>query len=187
MPEPSPLLVFIRPLNALGLPYMVTGSVASIYYGEPRLTHDVDIVLQLSSADAVALVHAFPPGGFYCPPLEAIVLESTRPGRGHFNLIHHQTGFRADVYLSGRDPLHRWGMDARREGRIGGVTVWFAPPEYVVLRKLEYYREGGSEKHLRDIAAMLTVSGDQIGLPDLESRVRCAGLDREWVKARNWQ
>ena len=187
MPGPNALLVFIRPLNALGSPYMVTGSVASIYYGEPRLTHDVDVILQLSSSDAAALVRAFPTEDFYCPPLEAVVLESRRPGRGHFNLIHHETGFRADVYLAGRDPLHQWGMRNRRAAQVEGEAVWFAPPEYVILRKLEYYREGKSEKHLRDVAGMLAVSGDRIGIPDLQSRVRDAGLDKEWVKARNWQ
>ena len=45
MPSPEPFLIFTRTLNELGIRYMVSGSVAAIYYGEPRLTNDVDIIL----------------------------------------------------------------------------------------------------------------------------------------------
>ena len=57
-----------------------------------------------------------------------------------------------------------------------------APPEYVIVRKLEYYREGGSEKHLRDIRAMLAVSGGQLDQPALDEMIRQRGLEAEWKK-----
>lgn len=48
--ETDLLLLFIRPLTELGLSYMVTGSVAGVLYGEPRVTHDVDLLLSMPSA-----------------------------------------------------------------------------------------------------------------------------------------
>ena len=66
---------------------MVNGAVASIIYGEPRLTHDIDLVLELSDEDAEELVEVFPLEEFYCPPIEILRLEIKRPQRGHFNLI----------------------------------------------------------------------------------------------------
>src|SRR5688572_585150 len=110
MPSPEPYLIFIRKLNELGVRYMVSGSVAAIYYGEPRMTNDVDIIVFLRREDARRLNAVFPPEDFYCPPFEVIESERTRDQRGHFNLIHHVTGFKADMYLTGRDDLHTWGM-----------------------------------------------------------------------------
>lgn len=181
MPEGNAFLVFIRRFNDLGIEYMVTGSVAVIVYGEPRLTHDVDLVVELKREKIDDLSRAFPLNDFYCPPPEVLAVEAARPQRGHFNIIHHETGFKADVYLLGRDALHSWGMSHRRQIEVDGVPVWIAPPEYVVLRKLEYYREGHSEKHLRDIQSMLELSGDQIDKPELLDRITQSGLTREWA------
>lgn len=180
MSEGDLFLVFVREFEALGLRYMLTGSVASTLYGEPRVTHDVDVVLALPRAMIRRLVAAFPIERFYCPPEEVLIQEALRRQRGHFNLITHDTGFKADVYLANEDPLHEEALSRRRRLEVEGVGVWVAPPEYVIVRKLEFYREGGSEKHLRDIRAMLSISGELIDVPWLEAWIRRLGLAREW-------
>ncbi len=177
-------LLYAKKLDALGLSYMVTGSVAGMLYGEPRITHDVDIVLALSPGNVQALAAAFPLDEFYCPPEEVLLEECLRPQRGHFNLIHHETGFKADIYIASRDPLHRWALAERRPIELDGETTWVAPPEYVIVRKLEFFREGGSEKHLRDIAAMLRVSGDLVRTDVVEEWATRLGLAAEWQRAR---
>jgi hypothetical protein len=163
---------------------MVTGAVAAIIYGEPRLTNDIDLVVELRTEEIGKVQQAFSPEEFYCPPAENIKLEANRISRGHFNVIHHETGFKADFYLVGQDELHRWGMRNRKEFKIGGESFWLAPPEYVILRKLEYYREGGSEKHLRDIASMLTLSSDRIDFDLLQRKIESLGLQRVWAAAK---
>jgi len=183
MPEPEPFLLFIRKLEELGVPYAVTGSVAASYYGEPRLTYDVDVVLSLRPEDAPRLEAAFPEDQFYRPPRETILAELARSRRGHFNLIHHKTGFKADLYLEGTDPLHRWALAGVRRTRVDDVDVALAPPEYVVLRKLQFFREGRSEKHLRDIRRMLEALGDGWDRAGLEAKVREEGLEGEWKEA----
>lgn len=170
--------LFTRPLDEAGIPYFVTGSVASLLYGEPRMTHDVDLVLALTDASAATIVRAFPDSDFYVPPLDVVRIELRRETHGHFNLIHHGTGFKADIYLAGRDPLHTWAM-ARRK-RAGNDGFWVAPPEYVILRKLAWFREGGSEKHLRDIRGMLSVGGAQLDRAELARWIGILGLEREW-------
>lgn len=67
-------------------------------YGKPRVTHDVDVDLSLPGKHAERITRAFPLEDFYCPPVEVLVAEAMRGHRGHFNLIHHQSGFRADVF-----------------------------------------------------------------------------------------
>ncbi len=186
MPEPDLFRIFVSRLNVLGLRYMITGAVASIIYGEPRLTHDVDLVIELHLDDAERFCSAFPLDEFYCPPPEIIKFEITRNYRGHFNLIHHQTGFKADIYIEGKEELHQWALQNRKMIEVEGEEFWFAPVEYVIVRKLEYYREGGSEKHLRDIAGILSVSAEQIDLKDLEIRINKNMLNGEWVKAKSY-
>jgi len=183
----DPFRLFTDRLEQCGIPYMITGSVASMVYGEPRLTHDVDIVIELSLKEARRLASAFEEEQFYCPPLEAIEVEAGRRVRGRFNVIHHESGYKADLYLVGQDPLHRWAMAGRVRVDLGGSPFWLAPPEYVIVRKLEYYREGRSEKHLRDIAAMLDVSGGQIDLAEVGEKVEELGLSREWAAAKDFQ
>ena len=184
MQEPDLIQVFLGPLNRLGVPYVVTGAVASIIYGEPRLTHDIDLVVELKRADAGKLREAFPAADFYCPPPEVLSIEIDRPRRGHFNLIHHESGFKADVYVAGEDELHRWALSRKRRIEFEGESIWVAPPEYVILRKLDYYREGRSEKHLRDIAGILEMSGDQVDLKQLEQMVTEWRLESEWLEAQ---
>ena len=180
MPEANLFLMFTQRLNTLGVPYMVSGSVAVIIYGEPRLTHDVDLIVVLDREHIARLPDTFPPEEFYCPPAEVIAVEAAREQRGHFNIIHHETGFKADFYLSGRDPLHTWGLTRARRLEVEGQALVVAPPEYVILRKLESYREGGSEKHLRDIRSVLDTSPKAIKIADLEQQIAARGLQDAW-------
>ena len=175
-----PLNQFIEPLNGLGLPYFVTGSVAAMIYGEPRTTQDVDLVLFLPAAKAQELVATFSLDSFYCPPEEILLIEAKRATEGHFNLIHHKTGFKADVYLTGNDPLHTWAMKNRKMVEMGTMTIPFAPPEFVILKKLFYFKQGGSSKHVRDIKAMLEISGEDIDKVFVEKEVFRLGVGEEW-------
>jgi hypothetical protein len=185
MEQPHSLLpLFVGPLNRLGLEYMVTGSAASMAYGEPRLTLDVDLVVELPRSRIGDLVRAFPADAFYCPPVEVIAVEAGREARGHFNVIHMASGFKADMYPVGRDALHRWGMARRRRVEFAGEPVMLAPPEYVIVRKLEYYREGGSEKHLRDIAGMRRASAALIDESAIQEWTTRLGLQSQWEQAK---
>ena len=179
MQEINLFQLFTNPLNAMGVKYMVTGAVANIVYGEPRLTHDIDLVLEMGTEDAEKIASSFPLDQFYCPPIEVIIIESKRRMRGHFNIIHHKTGFKADMYIAGDDPLHSWALENRRRINIEGKNFWIAPVEYVILRKLEYYREGGSEKHLQDITGMIAASGDQIDWPFLIEKIKQYKLQKQ--------
>jgi hypothetical protein len=180
MPEVDLILLFVRPLQQAGFRYMVTGSVAAIFYGEPRLTLDVDLVIFLNDLDIARLVEIFPPSDFYVPPPEVIAAEARRETHGHFNILHLPTGFKADLYLTGRDELQAWAFRFQRQVPFEGETITLAPPEYVIVRKLEYYREGGSEKHLRDLRSMLAVSGEQLDQPALQNWIQRRGLQAEW-------
>lgn len=182
MSETDLFLLFVRPLNRAGIRYVIGGSVAAIFYGEPRFTRDVDMVVFLNEANIRLLPAIFPAKEFYLPPPEVIAMEAARELRGQFNIIHMETTFKADIYPTGRDEFNAWAFRNKRPIVYEGETLVLAPPEYVIVRKLEYFREGGSDKHLRDIRGMLNVSGQQINQADLNEWVRLRGVEAEWQK-----
>jgi len=76
--------------------------------------------------------------------------------------------------------LNAWAFRGKRPVEFEGETIVLAPPEYVIVRKLEYYREGHAEKHLRDIRAMLAISGEQLDRALLNQWLQRRGLESEW-------
>jgi hypothetical protein len=173
--------LFVAPLEAAGISaYMISGSIASIEYGEPRATLDIDLVLLLSSGEVAQLPGLFPAPDYYLPPEDVVYLEIQRPTRGHFNIIHVPSGLKADCYPSRSHPCLPWALSHRRRARLMGIDVWMAPPEYVILWKLEFYREGREEKHLRDIRGILQVSGEELDRSFLEESIAALGLQEAW-------
>jgi hypothetical protein len=160
---------------------MVTGATAAIHYGQPRVTNDIDVVISLDDAGRAALLLAFPETEFYVPPESVIRTEQARAQRGHFNLIHHESGYKADIYLAGSDPLHAWALPQRRRVQWNDdLAITVAPPEYVVLRKLEFYREGRSAKHPADIRAIREITGvDETALTPWLERMGLTALWQE--------
>lgn len=173
--------LFILRLEQSNIQYMITGSVASIIYGEPRLTHDIDLVIMLRISDIETFCSLFPPDEYYCPPSEVIRIELSRKDHAHFNLIHHESGYKADFYPFTGNQLHSWAL---KNINIIPVSPEFsikvAPPEYVILRKLQYFREGKSEKHCLDIRKMFSVKTFPIDKKIIEEWVLELELKKEW-------
>ncbi len=167
---------FISPLEKSEISYFVSGSIASIFYGEPRLTHDIDVIVHLSKNDVQKIEAQFPLDQYYCPPEEVIQVEIRRKPYGHFNLIHHQTGLKADIYTDNDDELHAWAFKNKKRIDLGVQSLWLAPAEYVIIRKLEFYREGGSTKHIEDIKKMLPQVQDNLDINYLQNQIARRGL-----------
>jgi len=184
MPEPDLIELFVRPLERLQIRYVLTGSVAAMLYGEPRVTHDIHLVVFLTTADILRLTEAYPLAEFYVPPIEVLMTEATRTPKGQFNVIHIGSALKGDFHTANRDAFHAWAFRNARRYSIAGLSIRLAPPEYVIVRKLEYFREGGSEKHLRDIRGMLRISGELLDRAALEAWVRRQGVTQEWDRVR---
>jgi len=185
MQLPDLVSLFVAPLNRLGVSYMVTGSVASSTYSYARFTNDIDVVAVLSDVEAERLHAAFDTPDFYVPPLEVMHLERQRPAHGHFNVIHAATGLKADFFFAGSDRLMRRSLELRRQAPDqNGERVWFAPPEYVILSKLLYLRDGGSPKHVADVQAMLQVRDETLDRGFLLGEIESLGLQATWASLK---
>ena len=162
--------LFTERLSKHKIEYAITGSVASIAYGEPRLTHDIDLVIILKESKVDELISAFPQDLFYCPPKEIIIKEIKRTSRGHINLIHHETGFKADLYFIGADDIQLWAIRNKKKIDLSGSELFIAPPEYVILKKMEYYKEGKFQKHLTETSEIFTLSHGESSTQSLPSQ-----------------
>ncbi len=144
----------LRRFEDAGIPYMVVGSVASIVYGEARLTRDMDVVVDLRPEDVARFAGLFDPVEFYCPPEEVLRQEVVE--RGQFNLLHQESGLKIDVVL--RKDTEHGREEFSRRARVPfwqGFDAFLASPEDVIIKKLAFYREGGSAKHLADVRGIL--------------------------------
>lgn len=129
----------------------------------------------------------WPAPEFYSPPLEVIEAESSRDTHGHCNVIHNESMMRADVYFAGSDEFIAWALGRRVLREVQREAVLFAPVEYVIVNKLQYFRMGKSDRHLRDVARMVAVSGPEIDQRALDDWIARLDLAAEWQKARAFE
>lgn len=154
------LYTLVDLFERLNVPYFVTGSVAAMTYGEPRFTLDVDVVAELREEHVPAFCEMFKPPDYY------VSRETVRVAiRAHrqFNVLHITEGVKADIIIPQNSEFNQSRFERRRSQQVGsrsGVIV--ASPEDVILKKMEYFQEGGSEKHLRDIVSMFKISSSMI-------------------------
>jgi hypothetical protein len=137
MDESNLLRHLAATLEQLAIPYLVTGSMATIAYGEPRFTNDIDVVVALQPAQVDAFCAAFPEPEFYCP--RDFVADAVRR-RFQFNVLQPETGLKIDVIVATDSAFDRSRLNrAVRVQTQPGIAAWFASPEDVILKKLEYY------------------------------------------------
>ncbi len=135
------------------------------------------LVSVLEELDLERLKTRFPSDEFYLDveaAKEAIVEGS------QFNILHPSSGLKIDVFVEGDEVERVQIEDRRRLPALPGFTAAFSPPEELILKKLLYHRDGGSEKHLRDIKAMLEISGNEIDVDRVERGVEVLGLQEAW-------
>lgn len=181
MTQAELLRYLVEVVEELEIPYMVGGSHAAMYYGEPRLTRDVDIIAVLALDRLPALLERFPPDQFY---VDADGARDAVATSGQFNIIHPGSGLKIDVYVNPDTPYDRARLARRHKLPLApGVDAYFARPEDVILYKLLYARDGG-DLHLRDVVGIVRVSGadlDERYLADWADRL---GVRDTWERAR---
>jgi hypothetical protein len=177
--EPLDLLLHAaEALTEMQVPYLVTGSMATITYGEARFTNDVDIVADLRSQHVATLLGFFPAPEFYVS--ESAVKDAIER-RYQFNVIHPASGLKIDFMVPTDDPFNESrlarGVSIRLDEQ--GRTAMFASAEDAILKKLQYYREGESQKHLRDIRGVLLVQGEAIDQTYLKKWADVLGVSQQ--------
>jgi hypothetical protein len=169
-------------LEALGTDYMISGSHASIYYGEPRLTRDVDVIVALRVDHLPALLSRFPADEYYVDG--AAAREAIRTS-GQFNIIHPSSGLKIDIYVNPDTPYDRTRLARRqRLPLVPGVSAFFARPEDIILYKLLYQQQVESGMHVRDIVGIIRVSGAELDEHYIRHWAEQLGVRTAWDRIR---
>jgi len=158
-------LLVIDALDALGVPYLIGGSLASAVHGVLRATLDTDLVADLRLEHAEPLARAL--GGTFYVDAESI-REAVLHQRS-FNVIHLETMFKIDVFVVKKRPFHHSQMERRLAQVIAtdpDRTAYVATAEDTILAKLEWYRLGGdvSERQWCDVLGVMKVQADRLDL-----------------------
>jgi hypothetical protein len=161
--------------------YRVVGSMASMVYGEPRFTNDVDIVADIPLTKAERFCWHFAAPEYYVS--EAAVRDAIQR-RFQFNVLHPASGLKADVILPPNTEYAR--MEAGRVQRktsAGEYDAWFGSPEDVLLNKLIYFQLSGgvSDKHLRDISGMMKLLREKLDRDYVTGWAAKLGVADEWA------
>jgi hypothetical protein len=164
-------------LDKAGIPYMLTGSLAMNYYAQPRMTRDVDLVVELEATHVDRLVELF--SDDYYISFEAV--RAAVKDRSMFNVIHLGESFKVDLIIRKDTPYRRLEFQRRRPVNLEGWTLQIVSAEDLVLSKLYWCKESRSEFQLRDVRNLLdsVTLLDEAYLEDWAGKLGLAELLRE--------
>ncbi|MBI5024432.1 MAG: hypothetical protein HZC18_05450 [Candidatus Omnitrophica bacterium] len=173
------LKIVVERLERSRVPYFIFGSMAANYYTVPRMTRDIDIVLELKPAHLKLFIDNFR-DDFYVEE-ESVKEEVDR--RGMFNLIHKEYAFKVDFIIRKETGFQDSCFKRRREVRLEDYTAWMISREDLVIAKLLWAKDSLSELQLRDVRNLLLTAGN----PDtayLEQWVSRLSLKNVYEKVR---
>jgi hypothetical protein len=138
-------------LSAQRLPFMLTGSFALAYYAAPRMTRDLDIVVALTAADVDTVVNAFSSDFYIDADSVRIAIENERL----FNMMHLSSGIKVDLIVRKSSEYRLTEFARRQRVNVGPVLTWIVSREDLILSKLVWSLDSGSELQLRDVRQLL--------------------------------
>ena len=156
------LIMVARRLESAQIGYMVTGSTAASYYAVPRMTRDIDIVIEVSTGDVEGLIGLLRED-FYVEPQAVAEAVAERTA---FNAIHTDRVVKVDFLVRKDSEYRREEFGRRRRVMIGGTAIFIVAPEDLIISKLDWARDNRSEVQLRDVRNLLAAD---------------PGLDREYM------
>lgn len=150
----------------------------TIFYGEPRFTNDIDVVVDVPEEAVPDFCRQFPAPDFYVS--QEAASEAVRR-RSQFNIIQPGSGLKVDVIVPTPSEFNRTRFARARRVQAGeGWSASFSSPEDAILKKMEFFRAGGSDRHLRDITGVLKTSGSEIDMAYIDRWATTLGVAEIW-------
>lgn len=158
-------------LESRKIPYMLSGSLALNVYTIPRMSYDIDIVIELHEENQSEFMKIFG-NDFYINP-DTVQEETKR--HGMFNAIDFVSGFKIDFIVRKESDFRKCEFDRRKKEKITDFEVWIVSPEDLIISKIEWIQKIYSDKQINDIENLLTV-------PDIDMK-----YIKDWCKILNLQ
>jgi len=166
-------------LNRANIPYMVSGSTAANYYTVPRMTRDIDIVIELKETDIDTFISLFQ-SDFYINK-ETVQKEVLQ--QGIFNLIHNQYVIKVDFIIKKSSIYQETAFSHKREVLIKSSPMWFISPEDLIISKLNWARDSLSEMQLKDVRNLVETV-DNLDLKYIDKWISQLGLEQIYKEAK---
>lgn len=167
-------------LRDSGIPFMLTGSVASAYHGAGRATMDVDVVIDPQAIQLDDLLERVIESNAYVSPEAAreALLQHTM-----FNIVDPSSGWKADLIVRKDREFSAVEFDRRRMANVLGVHIEVATVEDIILSKLEWAKLGGSARQLDDVRVLINVNRPQLDTEYLDRWILALDIDAQWRAA----
>ena len=166
MSQSNLLILLARILAEEGIEYLVTGSMASAFHGEPRLSHDIDVVVVLHPRNARSLVARFESLDFYADEDSVLAAISSA---GQCNFVHLPSSGKIDLWMLTHTPFDQSRFARRVSLPFQGETLWVSSAEDTILMKLVWDREcGGSPKQRGDVLRVYENQARQLDMEYLD-------------------
>jgi len=165
----------VQALSCAGVEYMLTGSFASSLQGEPRSSHDIDLVVDIQADTIDKIVESFPPPRFH---LSKDHVAEAVTKRDMFNIIDSDTGNKVDLWLLTDTSFDRMRFSRRRSEEVLGIKIAVSAPEDTILAKLRWAKlSGGSKKQFTDALRVYEVQFDNLDIAYLQDWAKKIGVE----------
>lgn len=168
-------------LEMHGVPYMLTGSLASSMYGIPRATNDIDIVIAPTREQLLSLVQLFQRVGLTVAPESAV---AALKNKTQFNVIDFARGLKVDLIIRKTRDFSVIEFDRRETHEVEGMRLTIATPEDVLIAKLEWSKMGDSDRQIVDAAGIIKMQGKTLDVDYIERWIDSLQLQSQWNAAR---
>lgn len=169
-------------LNRCGIPYMLSGSFACAYYGAPRSTRDIDIVIEPEPEQLQAFVQGLPATEYYSDWGAA---SEALNHRSLFNVIDLATGWKIDLILRKDRRFSCEEFQRRRLVNLHGLPLFVASAEDVIIAKLEWSKLTQSPRQIEDVAGILRIRSELLDRAYLQRWITELQLGTEWREAQH--
>ncbi len=139
-------------LDSAHIRYMMTGSMAMAIYAVPRMTRDIDLVIECRPEDATRIAALFKADCYV--DVESIREAAIR--QSMFKIIHTEWIIKADFIVRGDEEYRKVEFDRKRRFDVEGTPIWVVAPEDLILSKLKWAKDSNSELQLRDVQILAT-------------------------------
>jgi hypothetical protein len=173
----------VAALEATNTPYMLTGSYASSLQGEPRLTHDIDLVVAITPSAARSLSLEFPAPDYY---LDENAIAEAIDRKSQFNLLDIRSGDKVGFWMLSDEPFDQSRFGRRYIEEFEGQRLHVSSPEDTILMKLRWAElSGGSEKQFGDARSVFELQQNSLDLPYLERWANSLGVTTLWERLKD--
>jgi hypothetical protein len=180
MSSPPALQKITMALDQAGVAYMLTGSFASAYYGAPRSTQDIDLVIAATAGQIRVFIEGLPASEYYADlhaALEALQRESM------FNVIDLATGWKIDMIIRKARLFSQTEFGRRQLVSVQGLALSIASPEDVIIAKLEWSKRAQLQRQIEDVSAILRMRWEALDQSYLRKWISQLQLEKEWNEA----